>query len=466
MQQLFRRNQTWPTVVALVMILGLVLAACQPAAPAPAAPAAQPAAQSGGEAAAPAAKEPVVLKYLKLNDPVEAIAYAKIEEEFRKIDDGKWSHVTIEYDTVSFQDLFPKIETSVAAGVELDIIQADGPDMKHYAWNQVLIPLDEYYTDAEKAQFAPQSLEEGSYKGIFYGPPLMQSCSLMWYNKEMTDAAGIQPPADLAESWTMAEALDAWQKTTVDEDGDGTPDVWGVRWGQGTWTGDYEHGIFRRSAGEMGSPTYEGMGPDGLTFQGYFDTPEAIESMQFYQDMHRTYKVTPIEPIPNVFQSKKAAFAIWPDNMLGDINAQYPDGDFELGVTGIPYFKTQLCHTGSWHYGISANTKYFDEALAFVKFASSKEGSRIYYDALRQLPAHLELLNELPEYNTYPQSLIKQGFEAFGIPRIQTPGYTEYQQVFAEVAINIAAGADVAQQMQDGAKQIEQLVAKYKGWNE
>ena len=460
MQRPLRKTQPW--LLVLVTIFGLVLAACQPAAPAPAA---QPA--GGGEAApAAASKEPVVLKFLKYAYPVEAIAFAKIEEDFRALDGGKWSHVSISYDAVDFENLFPKIETSVAAGVELDLIQADGPDMKHYAWNQVLIPLDEYFTADEKAAYTPQSIEEGSYKGVFFGPPFMQSCSLMWYNQEMTDAAGIQPPQELADSWTMQEALDAWQKTTVDSDGDGTPDVWGVRWGQGTWAGDYEQGILRRSAGEKGSPTYEGMGPDGLTFQGYFDTPEAIDSMQFYQDMHQTWKVTPVEPIPNIFQSKKAAFVVYPDNIIGDINNQYPDGNFKLGVTGIPYFKSQICHTGSWHYGISANTKHFDETLAFVKFASGKEGSRIYYEALRQLPARLDLLNELPEYNSYPQSLIKQGFEQFGIPRIQTPGYTEYQQVFAEIAQNVASGADVTQQMTDGAKQIEQLVAKYKGWNE
>lgn len=459
MQRPLRRNQPW--LLVLMTIFGLVLAACQPAAPAPEA---QP--SSSGETASTGAKEPVVLKFLKYADPVEAIAFAQIEENFRQLDGGKWSHVSISYDAVDFENLFPKIETSVAAGVELDLIQADGPDMKHYAWNQVLLPLDEYFTAEEKAAFAPQSIEEGSYRGVFYGPPFMQSCSLMWYNQEMTDAAGIQPPRELADSWTMEEALDAWQKTTVDNDGDGSPDVWGLRWGQGTWAGDYEQGILRRSAGEKGSPSYQGMGPDGLTFQGYFDTPEAIEAMQFYQDLHQVWKVTPVEPIPNIFQSKKAAFVVYTDNLIGELNNQYPDGNFQLGLTGIPYFKTQLCHTGSWHYGISANTKHFDEALAFVKYASGPEGSRIYYEALHQLPARLDMLNGLPEYDTYPQSLIKQGFEQFGIPRIQTPGYTEYQQVFAEIAQNVAAGADVAQQMTDGAKQIEQLVAKYKGWNE
>ena len=139
-----------------------------------------------------------------------------------------------------------------------------------------------------------------------------------------------------------------------------------------------------------------------------------------------------------------------------------------MGATGIPYFAggTQLCHTGSWHWGIYKTTEHFDAALEFVKFAAGKEGSRIYYEAIKQTPAHLELLNELSEYNEYPQSLFKEGMIKFGIPRIQTPGYTEYQALFAEMAMNIQQGADVAEQAHDYAQRMEQALAKYKGWNE
>ena len=72
----------------------------------------------------------------------------------------------------------------------------------------------------------------------------------------------------------------------------------------------------------------------------------------------------------------------------------------------------------------------------------------------------------MPEYNEYPQSLFKQGMVEFGIPRIQTPGYTEYQALFAEMAMNIQQGADVAEQAHDYAQRMEQALAKYKGWNE
>lgn len=453
-------------VVNFLLVGLMVLAACQAAAPAPAA--------DGGEADASASEgdaassgEAITLRFFALADEEQLNAWNEMLEAFHQIEDGKYANIELEFETVPFQEMFPKIESSVAAGATWDIFQADGPDMKHYGFNEVALPLGEYFSEDEMKQWFPQSIEEGSYNGELLGPPMMQSCSLMVYNKDMTDAAGITPPAALDDAWTMAEAMDAWKKATVDPDGDGIVDQWGVRWGQGTWTGDYEHGIFRRSNGELGSDTYAGMGPDGLTFTGYLDTPEAVEAMQFYQDMHLTDKVTPVEAIPDIFESRKAAFMITPDNRIGSLNRIHGEGNFNWGVTGIPYFKTPVCHTGSWHYGISPNTQHFDEALAFVKFASSDDGARIWYKHVRQLPANVGLFNELPEYaEDGNQRLWLDAMNSFGIPRIQTPGYTEYQQVFAETAANIAQGADPAEQLSAAAGRIEGLLAKYAGWNE
>ncbi|MEZ4707097.1 MAG: extracellular solute-binding protein [Caldilineaceae bacterium] len=460
------RSRKFLFVVNLLLVGLLVLAACTATAPAPAAEGGEAAADSGGGEAA-SADGAVTLRFFALADEEQLNAWNEMLEAFHQIEDGKYANISLEFETVPFQEMFPKIESSVAAGATWDIFQADGPDMKHYGFNKVVIPLGEYFSEDEMKQWFPQSIEEGSYNGELLGPPMMQSCSLMVYNRDMTDAAGITPPAALDDAWTMAEAMDAWKKTTVDPDGDGIADEWGVRWGQGTWTGDYEHGIFRRSNGEIGSDTYAGMGADGMTFKGYLDTPEAVEAMQFYQDMHLTDKVTPVEAIPDIFESRKAAFMITPDNRIGSLNRIHGEGNFNWGVTGIPYFKTPVCHTGSWHYGISPNTQHFDEALAFVKFASSDDGARIWYKHVRQLPANVGLFNELPEYaEDGNQRLWLDAMNTFGIPRIQTPGYTEYQQVFAETAANIAQGADPAEQLGAAAGRIEGLLAKYAGWNQ
>jgi len=421
-------------------------------------------------AAAPVlAQDAVTIQFLTIDDEDMLIATQQMIEAF-KASDPQYANVSVEVQSVPFEQLFPTIETAVAAGAELDVFLADGPDIKHYAYNEAIIPLAEYYTEEELAEWVPQSVEEGSFNGTFYAPAIMQSCSMMFYNKDMTDAAGLEPPQEV-QGWTMDEAWDAWQKTTVDNTGDGVPDTWGLRWGQGTYQGDYEHGIMRRSAGEKGSPSYQGIGPDGITFQGYLDTPEAIKSFEDYRGWHQGERaVTPQEPIDNIWFSKGAAFYVSPDNAVGTIDRLYPDGDFNYGVTGIPYYAdgAQVCHTGSWHFGVSPQTQNRDISVALAKFFAGPEGSKIWYDTVRQLPARVELLNTLPEYNEYPQQLFNEGLQTIGIPRIQTPGYTEYQQYFGEMARDIAQAenVDVAALVHETAVQMEQALAKYEGWQE
>lgn len=282
---------------ALMLLAALVLVACAaPTTPAPTEvpPTEEPPAQEETEeveATEQEAPSPVVLRLLVDQDPNRIGGLEDILAAFQQIDNGRWSHVSLEFEAVPFGDLLPKVSASVAAGVPYDIVEADGPLIKHYAFHGVILPLDEYFTEEEKQQWFPQSVEEGSYRGLFYAPPAMQSCSVMMYNTEMTDAAGISPPAALEDSWTMEEALDAWQKTTTDADGDGVPEVWGLQWGQSSRRSDYEHGIVRRSAGEPGSATFESVGPDGITFQGFLDTPEAAEAMQFYQDIYQVHQI-------------------------------------------------------------------------------------------------------------------------------------------------------------------------------
>ncbi|HBY95336.1 MAG: sugar ABC transporter substrate-binding protein [Ardenticatenaceae bacterium] len=458
-------------ILAVLILAALTVVACagqQPAA-APTTAAAQPTEAAAGSQPGSQGGEAIAIQFLTLDDPEQLLALGQMAEAFKK-SDPKWSNVTVNYEAVPFAQLFPKIEASVAAGADFDAFLADGPDIKHYAYNKAIIPLQEFYTKEEIEAYVPASVEEGSYKGTFYAPAIMQSCSLMFYNQDFTDAAGLQPPQQV-EGWTMDEAEDAWKKTTVDNNGDGVPDVWGLRWGQGTWWGDYEHGILRRSAGERGTPTFQGMGDDGITFHGYIDTPEALKSFETYRSWHQGKDaVTPAEPIPDIFVSKKSAFMVSPDNRIGQIKRLYPNGDFKYGVTGIPYFKdgSQLCHTGSWHFGVSPNSKKKEAAVALVKFLAGPEGSRIWYDNVRQLPARFDMLNSLPEYNEYPQQLFSQGLTTIGVPRIQTPCYTEYQQIFAELMQNVSQGkdVDVASLVKSAADQMEQACAKYKGWNE
>jgi fructooligosaccharide transport system substrate-binding protein len=409
-------------------------------------------------------RETVTLTFLKFADELDALALEIIEERFHEIEGGRWSYVNIEYDAKPFEELFTAIETAVATGSDIDIIQVDGPDMKHFAYNGVLMDLTDHFTQEEMAQWAPQSVIEGSIGDRFYGPPFNQSCSVMWYNTDITDAVGLDVPTTLEDAWTYEEALPAWQRTTLDDNGDGVPEVYGVLLNQGWGWGDYEMRLPGRSAGTPGSPTYEGIGPDGITFDGYFNSPESIAAYEWIQTLFTEYEVSATESPWNAFWAGLATFYISPDRVIGVQQDQY--SDLNMRAMGPPYFTTPICQTGAFHYAIAATTDHFEEALAFVRFAASDEGAEVLYQFQRQLPANINLLNVLPDYQVYPQSMVKETFFRYGVPRVQTPAYTEYNVLFTEFFGNIVMGADVRSQIEEYTQLMEEAAAKYAGWNE
>src|SRR5438552_1144156 len=82
---------------------------------------------------------------------------------------------------------------AAAPPTPVDIIEADGPVVWFYALNNAIAPLDEYFPkDYVDKSYAPSSLATSYFRGKFYAPPMSESCSLMWFNTELTDKAGIK----------------------------------------------------------------------------------------------------------------------------------------------------------------------------------------------------------------------------------------------------------------------------------
>lgn len=398
------------------------------------------------------------------SNPVRIRAIQAVLAAFKASENGKWAHVEINFDAAPVQQLYQKTVASVAAGATWDLLQADGPLIKHYAYSKAIRPMGEYYTADDLKQWVDPSVEEGSYQGILYAPPMMQSASLMFYNADLVKKHGINPPQDLSQSWTMEEAMEIWTRTTEREDPAAPPTVWGIWPAQGSRS-DFIGGIFRRGAGKKDSPAFAGIGDDGVTMSGYFDAPDAVKGLAFYQSLN-TKMVSPVQPIPNIFNTGKAVFTIGPDSVIGAIQNEFPNGGFNFGVTGIPRFAdgTHMTQTGSWHWGVSPNTKFLEETVAFVKFAAGKTGSRELWNIFQQIPAHRELLTELPAYQTYPQKMFIEALTTIGVPRIQSPGYQEFQTLCTEANTNIAGGANVQETLSSTAKKMDVAMAKYKGW--
>jgi multiple sugar transport system substrate-binding protein len=423
---------------------------------APAAATTASAATSAPAAAAPAAAKK--LSFIGVQSDDQQFALTAVLKEYQKTH----PEIDVEFELLPFPQLFPKIQANAAAKTSTDIILADGPNVWNFAYNKVIAPMDDWFDqDYIKKNWTPTSLQTSQYRGKFFAPPQMESCSVMWFNQDMTDKAGIKPPQTLAESWTMDKALEAWQKTNA------PPQTYGIRWGQAATPGqDYEAGLFRRSAGAKSSPAYKGIAEDSLTITGYFDHADAVKGHAFFHDLYEKHQVSAVEGIPDAWVNGRAAFFVSPDNAIGTYVRL--GKTFKYGVTGIPYFQggSQICHTDSWHYALGANSQNKKEAAEFIKYLSGPVGSKIFYDRFGQLPSSVDVLNTLPDYKSLPRSLVREQFLQAGQPRIVTVGFTEYNGLMQEFVGNLVQGTnlDIQQLATALAKRSDSLTAKYKDW--
>lgn len=370
----------------------------------------------------------------------------------------KYPNIKVQVERVPFRELFRRIAISVASADPADVLYADGPLVASYAFHGVIQPLDKWFTKAEKDLFVPASLEEGSFQGKFYAAPERQSAVAIFYNTKMMADAGIRPPRTLKDAWTWPDALEVARKLTKDLNGDGVPDIWGLTW-ERFKNLMYAVSPIHRSNGAKGSPTWLGIAPNGRTVSGALDSAETIEALQFFQDMHTRWKVTPQVETPDMWENGRSAMVVFTDSMFGKLARLYPDFQ-DYGVTPMPYFKTGFTHTGSLHFAIAAKSRNPNEAALLVKFMSL-EGAKMSFDGIQQLPAVRRLYSILPQYMSYPQNIFNKELLEWGVPRPKTVAFREYEEILSQALRDISLGANVRDRMRLVVERINTELAKY-----
>ena len=194
-----------------------------------------------------------------------------------------------------FEEQNPDIRVKLELGVDytkyqIMLVGGVAPDVMHFSGKRVLsfarrdalldlLPYVERDKDYHEEDFYPVAWEGAQRtKDSLYYIPWEGSATVLYYNKDLFDAAGVAYPGD---GWTWDDLLQACKKLTRDADDDGRPDQaaisltlsicnTGIPW---VWQNGGE--IFDR----------------GRT-RCLVDRPEAIEAIRFFMDFDRKHKVT------------------------------------------------------------------------------------------------------------------------------------------------------------------------------
>lgn len=229
-----------------------------------------------------------------------------------------------------------------------------------------------------------------SVDGKLYAVPFYGESSTLMYNKEMFDAAGLTMPNEP----TWQEVAEFAKQLT-------TPEVAGICLrGKPGW-------------GDLFAPlttvvqTFGGNWYD-MDWNAQVDSPEFTEAVNFYVDL--LAEAGEADPVShsfteclNLLSGGKAA--MWYDatsagGSLEDPNVSDVAG--QIGYAHAPVVDTE--ESGwlwSWNLAIPETTKNYEEALTFIKWATSKEYQQLVGETLgwtRVPPGARNSTYEIPEY--------------------------------------------------------------------
>lgn len=402
-----------------------------------------------------AAQEVTTITWLTLDWPVEAVI-----EQF----EADNPDIKIEVEQVPFNDLFTQIQVRMgASSTTPDVIAVDVPLVASYGLRGWLLPLESAFSEEDFADWLPSAVEAGSYEGNLLAAPISTSTQLLYYNKTLFDRAGITPPGP-DERWTWEQVAEVAPQLTFDDNGDGTPEIWGFIWEQ--MVRIYQLQPMPMSLGG------KAIGDDGLTVDGVINSPEWIEAFTYYYDMFNTLKAAPqgteFWP-PDIFETGNLSMYVGGPWSIG----RYAESitDFEWGVSRHPYFEGGeiATATGSWHIGVNSLTENQDAALRFVRWISTGKGAETWWRlGSGDFPAQqsiLKLFATDEEFNEAPFSFLRTAADEATVnpvPRPVTVGYLEYEQILQTTFQDIRNGADVEEALNNAVERIESEMAKYR----
>lgn len=271
---------------------------------------------------------------------------------------------------------FQKLMTLIGSGTAPDIIYIN-EWCYSLAYRDVLLPLDSYIEadeDFDLSYYPESLLVPLRYEDQLYALPQEVSPYVMYYNKDMFNAAGVDLPTD---DWTMDDFYAAAKALTNPDE-----NVYGYRH-PGAWA-DQILNWFSLSGVEYDT--------SGTEVQG-LDTPEALEALQFLYDL---VVVDQISPNPAALTAMgKSADALFRNQSvamqasgLWDLPTYKADPlSFEWDVVRMPQGKTQKVKAGILNWGISADSDNPDATWELLKFLAGPEGMRIVAESNMALPA-------------------------------------------------------------------------------
>lgn len=343
-----------PFVAALaVSLVGALLAACS----------------------ADAEEGPTHVTVMVSGDPAEVDAYRAVVTGFNDAQED------IEADLLPFaerDDLIARLSTSIAGGQPPDLFLMNYRFYGQFAARDALEPVGPFLEGSsafDEDDFFASAMTPFQWDGQQVCLPQNVSSLVVYYNADLFRAAGVDPPS---AGWTWDDMVEAADRLTSDEEGDGATDVYGL---------GVDPEIIRVAPliwSNGGTLVDDEASPTRFAFD-----PPAIEAIQRLFTL-RTAEVTPTdeeaesEDFETRFLNGRLAMLMESRRVVPTLRTIT---DFEWDVAGLPPMDVPVSVLHSDAYCITAGSDAKDAAWRFLEFALGPEGQAIAAGSGRTVPS-------------------------------------------------------------------------------
>ncbi len=352
------------------------------------------------------------IEYAIWGDPTELKNQQAIVNVFQTLE----PKITVKVTVSDWDTYWTKLLTGLGGGAVPDVFAMDGPLGPDYAGRDVLLDLTPYiqaenYPLTSLADLAVKDFT--SADGKQFGLPRDLNVIALFYNKKMFDAAKLPYPDD---TWDWAKLVEVGKQLTIDKNGDGKPDQWGL-YTETTDMENYWSSLVWQNGGDI-------IAPDGKST--VLDTPEASGGIQFLSDLIWKEKVVPDPALfaetGDAFEQGKAAMEINGSWLVATDEA----AGLDFGIAPLPKGPagraTSINPTGAVIY---KNTKSPDAAWAFVKYLASPVAQEKIMSLKASLPANKEVLAG-PFASSFDGAAVLAGALAYAHLKPSFKGYDEF----------------------------------------
>ncbi|MCC6310776.1 MAG: sugar ABC transporter substrate-binding protein [Trueperaceae bacterium] len=337
--------------------------------------------------------------------------------------------IKIEKEHAPWSSYFDKLQTEMAGGAAPDVMFLT--NVPSYAARGVLEPLDGLIAaDGFPVQnYAPGSLAVFSYDGATYGFPRDNDTTVLYYNKDLFDAAGLAYPDD---TWRWDDLRSAALALTKQDDRGRT-----VQYGLALEKNKYPTWVSQGGGSLFDDP----LAPTTFTM----DSPEAIAAIQFVADLILKDKSVPSFDAMNELGSTTELFSTGRVAMVMTNAARIPtfeQASFAWNVAPLPAGPTgvRANSLGGAGYVMSSASDNKEAAWTFLKFVSGPEGQAIFAESGLAVPAYLSPETGAAFASAGPEGVDRNVFmteTANGVLGPQFPAWREIEQTIVTPGLDL-----------------------------